>query len=236
MRLRINKISLVGTSREFTLNRSLNIVTGSIFTGKTTLMRCIRGLLGSSLNKFSREARTHITNLAGEILIGNDIYEVIRPFVTTDYAPVSIGGESEAERLPALRGKSDEKTYGDWLLEKFGLPNLKVPNAPTRDDSETSSLSVNDYLMYCYLRQTEISTSVFGHTDNYKNNKRKFVFEVIYGKYDVEVAQLQMQRREIVRELRRLENYATTIEEFISGTPFQNRVRIERPYYTILTV
>jgi hypothetical protein len=98
MRLRINKFGLVGTSREFVLGRNLNILTGSIFTGKTTLMKCIRGLLGSSLNNFSREARSNITNLAGELLIDNDIYEVIRPFVTTKYATISIGGENVAER------------------------------------------------------------------------------------------------------------------------------------------
>ena len=226
MRLRINKISLIGTSREFLTVPGLNIVTGSITTGKTTLMRCFRGLLGSSLNNFSREAREHITNLAGEILIGNSTFEIIRPFVTTGDANVFIGGEGEAERLPALRGKSDEKTYGSWLLEKLALPTLRVPTSPTKDDSDTSPLSINDYLMYCHLRQDEIDTSVFGHTDFSKNNKRKYIFEVIYGKYDVEVAQLQMQRRETVSEIRRLQNYTKTVEEFLSGTPFENRATI----------
>ena len=226
MRLRINKISLIGANREFSTDPGLNIVTGSITTGKTTLMRCFRGLLGSSLNDFSREAKEHITNLAGEILIGNSTYEVIRPFVTTVDATVSIGGVGEAERLPAVRGKSDEKTYGSWLLEKLDLPTLRVPTAPTKDDSDTSPLSINDYLMYCYLRQDEIDTSVFGHTDFSKNNKRKYVFEVIYGKYDVEVAQLQMQRREIGSEIGRLKNYTKTVEEFLSGTPFENRAAI----------
>ena len=226
MRLRINKISLIGANREFSTDPGLNIVTGSITTGKTTLMRCFRGLLGSSLKDFSREAKEHITNLAGEILIGNSTYEVIRPFVTTVDATVSIGGVGEAERLPAIRGKSDEKTYGSWLLEKLDLPTLRVPTAPTKDDSDTSPLSINDYLMYCYLRQDEIDTSVFGHTDFSKNNKRKYVFEVIYGKYDVEVAQLQMQRREIGSEIGRLKNYTKTVEEFLSGTPFENRAAI----------
>lgn len=226
MRLRINKISLIGANREFSTDPGLNIVTGSITTGKTTLMRCFRGLLGSSLKDFSREAKEHITNLAGEILIGNSTYEVIRPFVTTGDATVSIGGVGEAERLPAIRGKSDEKTYGSWLLEKLDLPTLRVPTAPTKDDSDTSPLSINDYLMYCYLRQDEIDTSVFGHTDFSKNNKRKYVFEVIYGKYDVEVAQLQMQRREIGSEIGRLKNYTKTVEEFLSGTPFENRAAI----------
>ena len=226
MRLRISKISLIGTGREFLTVPGLNVVTGSITTGKTTLMKCFRGLLGSSLNNFSREARDHITNLAGEILVGDSTFEIIRPFVTTSDATVSIGGENEAERLPALRGKPDEKTYGTWLLEKLSLPTLRVPTSSTKDDSDTSPLSINDYLMYCYLRQDEIDTSVFGHTDFSKNNKRKYVFEVIYGKYDVEVAQLQMQRREISSEIRRLQNYTKTVEEFLSGTPFDNRATI----------
>ena len=226
MRVCINKIKLVGANRELHLQAGLNIITGSITTGKTTLIKCFRGLLGSVLKDFSREARGNITNLAGELLIGNHAYEIIRPFVTTSDTMVSIAGENEAIRLPALRGKADEKTYGTWLLEKLSLPTLRVPTAPTQDDSDTSPLSINDYIMYCHLRQDEIDSSVFGHTNYSKNNKRKYVFEVIYGKYDVEIAQLQIKRRETVSEIRRLENYTKTIDEFLTGTPFENRATI----------
>jgi DNA repair exonuclease SbcCD ATPase subunit len=226
MRIHINKIDLLGTGREFSLKPGLNIVTGSITTGKTTLIKCFRGLLGSVLKDFSREARENITNLAGEILLDNNVYEIVRPFVTTNDALVSVSGGSEAKRLPAIRGKSDEETYGTWLLEKLNLPTLRVPTAPTQDDSDTSPLSINDYMMYCHLRQDEIDSSVFGHTNFSKNNKRKYVFEVIYGKYDVEMAQLQMKRREIVSEIRRLQNYGKTIDEFLAGTPFENRAAI----------
>jgi DNA repair exonuclease SbcCD ATPase subunit len=226
MKLCINRINLIGANREFPLQPGLNIITGSITTGKTTLIKCFRGLLGAVLKDFSREARNHITNLAGEIQIGSNTYEIIRPFVTTSDAVVSIAGENEAERLPAIRGKTDGKTYGTWLLEKLNLPTLRVPTAPTQDDSDTSPLSINDYLMYCHLRQDEIDSSVFGHTNFSKNNKRKYVFEVIYGKYDVEVAELQMERREKSSEIRRLQNYAKTIEEFLTGTPFENRAAI----------
>ncbi|MEG4227228.1 hypothetical protein QUA35_14850 [Microcoleus sp. N9_B2] len=226
MRIHINKIDLVGTGREFSLTPGLKIITGSITTGKTTLIKCFRGLLGSILKDFSREARENITNLAGEIIIGDNAYEIIRPFVTTRDALISIAGENETKRLPALLGKSDEETYGTWLLEKLNLPTLKVPTAPTQDDSDTSPLSINDYMMYCHLRQDEIDSSVFGHTNFSKNNKRKYVFEVIYGKYDVEIAQLQMKRSETVSEIRRLHNYTKTIDEFLTGTPFENRAAI----------
>ncbi len=226
MRIRINRINLLGAEREFSLQPGLNIITGSITTGKTTLIKCFRGLLGSALKNFSREARDHITNLAGEILIGNTAYEIIRPFVTTGDAMVSIAGDNEAEQLPALRGKTNEKTYGAWLLEKLNLPILRVPTAPTQEDSNTSPLSINDYMMYCHLRQDEIDGSVFGHTDFTKNNKRKYIFEVLYGKYDVEVAQLQEERREVSTEIRRLQNYTKTVDEFLVGTPFENRAAI----------
>jgi hypothetical protein len=79
--------------------------------------------------------------------------------------------------------------------------------------------------MYCHLHQDEIDSNVFGHT-TFKNNKRKFVFEVIYGKYDAEIAQLQMKRRETVREIQRLQNYTKTVDEFLAGTPFENRATI----------
>ena len=88
MRVYINKIKLLGTSREFSLRPGLNIITGSITTGKTTLIKCLRGLLGSNLKDFSREARNNITHLAGEIFIGDNAYEIIRPFVMTNDAMV----------------------------------------------------------------------------------------------------------------------------------------------------
>jgi energy-coupling factor transporter ATP-binding protein EcfA2 len=228
MKLQINKIALVGTSREFTLNSGLNIITGSTVTGKTTLMKCLRGLLGSRLRNFTKEASSNITHLTGNISIGYNVYNVIRPYSTTVDAMVSIGGNNEVERIPVLSSKNDKKTYGNWLLEKLSLPVLKVPvlkppNTKTQNESHISLLSINDYMMFCDLRQTEIANSVLGHTDQYKNNKRLYVFEVIYGKYDVRIADLEAQRLSTIREINRLENYAKNIGEFLLGTSFENR-------------
>jgi hypothetical protein len=229
VRLRINTLALLGAERRYTLTPGLNIVSGSVATGKTTLLRCMRGLLGDRLDQFPREARETITSLAGEIVIGDDVYDIVRPFVTTDTARVDIAGAEEVRRLPAFRAIGEESTtYGNWLLEKLHLPRLNVPTAPTQPDSASSPLSINDYMMYCHLRQDEIDSSVFGHTNQFKNTKRKFVFEVVYGKYDVEISSLQEEVREVYGELRRLRSQGRTIAEFITGTPFENRAAIER--------
>lgn len=229
MRLRINTIELIGAERRFSLRPGLNVITGPIASGKTTLLRCMRALLGNKLKNFPREARETISNLAGELLIGDETYDIVRPFVTTANAKVDVAGLNEARRLPALLATEGEQiTYANWLSDKLHLPRINVPIAPTQPDSDTSPLSVNDYLLYCHLRQDEIDNSVFGHTDQAKNNKRKFVFEVAYGKYDVEISALQEERRNVYGELRRLRAQARTIEEFVAGTPFENRAAIER--------
>jgi energy-coupling factor transporter ATP-binding protein EcfA2 len=229
MRIRIDSLALVGAERNFLLNPGLNIITGPIASGKTTLLQCLRGLLGDRIEHFPREARETITNLAGELLIGDQRFDVVRPFVTTDTAKVDIAGETEVKRLPVLRAtESETTTYGNWLLEKLRLPRIYVPTAPTQPDSATSPLSINDYLMYCYLKQDEIDNSVFGHTHQAKNIKRRFVFEVVYGKYDVEVSSLQEEMRDVYSELRRLKSQSRTIEEFMTGTALENRAALER--------
>lgn len=229
MKLQLKHLHLLGTDRRFSFLPGLNIISGPIATGKTTLVRCAQGLLGSSLRNFSREARDTITDLVGEIEIGIDRYQISRPFVTTRTARVDIAGSSETLRVPALAASSfQEQTYGRWLQNKLGLPVLQVPLAPSREDSDFSPVSVNDYLMYCYLEQDEIDKSVFGHDNYYKNNKRKYVFDIVYRRYDVRIAQLQEQLRDRLRELRRLQNHASTLDELLENTPFANQAAIER--------
>jgi energy-coupling factor transporter ATP-binding protein EcfA2 len=152
VRLRIDSITLIGAERGFSLQAGLNIITGPIASGKTTLLRCMRGLFGDGLENFPREAREIITNLAGKVLIGKEAYDIVRPFVTTPTAMIDIAGLNEARRLPAFRAVEGEQlTYTNWLLQELRLPRINVPTAPTQPDSDTSPLSINDYMMYCHL-------------------------------------------------------------------------------------
>lgn len=228
MRAKISSISLIGAERVFSFKDGLNIITGPIATGKTTLLRCIRGVFGSGLQNFPREARETISNIACEVELGESTFNIVRPFITTQTAKVDIAGKNETRRLPALQATSSlEVTYTRWLLEKLGLPILEVPTAPTRTDSDFSPVSINDFMMYCYLRQDEIDNNVFGHTNPFKNIKRKYVFEIVYGKYNIELANLYDELRDVSRDLSRMRGKAKTIEEFLEDTPFENKASIE---------
>ncbi len=64
MKVRIESIRLLGADRNFEFSSGLNIIVGSIATGKTTLQRCMRGLLGSGLENFppARRAARFLTS------------------------------------------------------------------------------------------------------------------------------------------------------------------------------
>ena len=107
------------------------------------------------------------------------------------------------------------------------LPRIDVPSAPTRPDSDPTPVSINDYLLYSYLAQDELGFSVFGHRDPFKNTKRKYVFQITYGLYDLKTAQIQELLRDVQGRLRAIRSRQALFDTFFDGTPLENRARIE---------
>lgn len=230
MILRVNSIALVGTSREARFEPGLNVILGPISTGKTSLMKLLEVLLGGNYRRINPEVDRSVSELAGELKIGEGTYSVIRPLVQTDTARVQVAGEGIAERLPAMRQDGGAPlTYGVWLLERLGLPILRVPQAPTRPtESSFIPVSINDYIRYCRLRQDEIDVDVLGSSVSFRDIKRRYVFRILYGGYDVEVARLQDELRTLQYELSQLEGGRAAFDRFLEGTALENRADIQR--------
>lgn len=229
MIVRINNVRLEGTAREIFFEPGLNIITGPIASGKTTLIRLVKSLLGGSLANLPPEAKQSVTAVSGDITLGEKRYTVFRPAVTTPDATIEIAGERLGLRIPLSQPTGTSKeTYGRWLLERLNLPRLSVPSAPTKPESEPTPVTIRDYLHYCSIDQDEIGFSVFGHTDPFKNIKRKYVFEIVYGLYSVETARLQEQLREVQSNLRQLKSRTELFSHFLEDTPFENRAQLEK--------
>ncbi|MDE0000531.1 MAG: hypothetical protein OXQ89_22540 [Rhodospirillaceae bacterium] len=227
MRVQVNTITLEGADRTVSFEPGLNIVTGPIASGKTTLVRYLRFLLGASLGHPPIEARENVTSVSGSVELADNSFSIMRPAVSTVNARVEIAGPQNAWRLPA-RLSPDGETYVNWLLKQLDLPRIDVPSAPTKPDSDTTPVSINDYFLYSYLSQDELGFSVFGHRDWAKNIKRRYVFEITYGYYDVNTAQIQERLRNVQGRLRELHSRKELFDTFFDGTPLENRMRIER--------
>jgi hypothetical protein len=229
VRLRIEEITLVGTSRTIRFEPGMNAIVGSMSGGKTATVSCLRALLGADVSVVPElRGRT----IAGTVLVGDRRFHIVRTLVTTPNSMVEIaevGGRREVWRLPAsqLQAGYDE-TFRDWWRNVLRLPRLSVPRAPNDDRSPLVPVTISDYLMYCVLRQKEIDSSVFGTPDNYsKNIKRKYVFEILYGLYDPEAAGLRDRLREVTTELAALTADANTLERILQTTAFASRAQLE---------
>lgn len=227
MRVRIQSIHLVGTDRVVRFQPGLNIITGPIASGKTTLMRLCHGLFGTGLENFPPEVKRNVVAIGGQLLLGDHEFTVVRPFVTTKTAKVDVSGLDSTLRLPALvLDETAAYTYGQWLLRTLGLPDLRVPSAPTRPESDPTPLSINDFFLYCVLSQETIDNSVCGHRDTFKNIKRKYVFEVLYGIYNTEIFKVQERLHQVNAQLSQLSTQVSSFEKVLSGTPWENRAEL----------
>ncbi|TWE13172.1 hypothetical protein [Rudaeicoccus suwonensis] len=218
--LRLNEIDLVGGARAVTFQPGLNLVRGDITTGKTTLIRLIHALLGSIPNNLPPET-TAVRAIRGKVLLGATFWNVYRPMVTTNDTPVEVasipdvaGAESIAARLPA----GGQRGYGDFLLDQLALPIVSVPRARREPTNELSPVTINDWLLYCIVTGDDLDTQVFGHRHPFRDLKRRWVFEIAYGLYDEEMANLAASLRRIDLEIRASESEAEVIRQFLAGT------------------
>ena len=190
--LRVESVELVGGFRTVTLQSGYNLVRGDITTGKTTFVRLLRGLLGAIPRHLPPETAA-VRSIAAQLVLGSRQWQVLRPLVTTKDTPVEVAeagtGEGDpgiALRLPAAGAGG----FGEFLLKRLAVPVVLVPKARHDPTAELSPVTINDWLNYCIVPGDELDAQVFGHRDAFRDSKRKWVFEVLYGLYDAELAEL----------------------------------------------
>ena len=228
MKLQINNITLIGTSRSIDFLPGFNVITGPISTGKTALMRLCRIALGSKIGSLPPEVKL-IYGIKGIIVARNATIDIFRSLSSSRDAPVEIAMDDVTERLPALESDIvSSRSYGQWLIEQLALPRLEVPTAPTILESTPTPISINDYMIYCDLPKEEIRSEVFGHRNQYKDIKRRYVFRIAYGDYNAEQESLISELRTIRVELSSLRVDTGTLERLLEGTQWENRALLER--------
>lgn len=218
--LRVDEVELIGGARTVTFRPGLNLVRGDITTGKTTLIRLLHGLLGSIPSSLPPETSA-VRALRGRLLLGTQTWNVYRPMVTSKEAPVEVASAQAADdgpgfavRLPA----AGQGGYGEFLLAQLALPIISVPRARREPTNELSPVTINDWLLYCIVTGDDLDTQIFGHRDTFRDLKRRWVFEIAYGLYDEELANLSANLRRVDLAIRASESEAEVIRQFLAGT------------------
>src|ERR1035441_216701 len=91
--LELETIELVGGGRVVEFWPGLNIIQGDITTGKTTLIRLIRAMLGTMPNALEPEVN-YIRAIRGLVKLSDRSWRIYRPRTTTADALVEIAEEN----------------------------------------------------------------------------------------------------------------------------------------------
>ncbi|MGC0403360.1 RNA polymerase-binding transcription factor DksA [Streptomyces sp. SAI-126] len=229
-RLMVLELDLVGGNRRVILGPGLNFVHGTITTGKTTFVRLIRALLGTVPDDLPAETSV-IDSLKATICTAGKVWVVNRPLTTTRTAPVDVvesnppaNEEGIAIRLPAAGASA---SFGRFLQDQLGIPAVSVPQAKSKPAGNLTSVTMTDWLGYCIVTGDEIDSQVFGHLHPFRNQKRKWIFELAYGLYDSVLAQLAADLNLVNSKIAAMEHEEDFQQKFLSGTPFANQQALE---------
>lgn len=227
--LRVESVDLVGGFRTVTLQSGYNLIRGDITTGKTTFVRLLRGLLGAVPRHLPPEAAA-VRSIGARLVLGSGQWQVLRPMVTTKETPVEVAevGRSGddpgiALRLPAAGAGG----FGEFLLKRLAVPVVLVPKARQDPTAELSPVTINDWLNYCIVPGDELDAQVFGHRDAFRDSKRKWVFEVLYGLYDAELAELNSEISRLNKLIASTEGEQEIVAKFLAEVGVGDRAWLE---------
>ena len=227
-RLTVFRVDLIGGGRVVELNPSLNFIRGDITTGKTTFVHLIRSMLATVPTGLPPEVSA-VRAIQGTIRLRSRLWQVYRPLTTTRDAPIeiaSLDGSTDSGDAIRLRATGAEGSYGGFVLDHLGLPAVSVPEGSTTT-SRLNPVSMADWLGYCIITGDELDSSVFGHTNVFRDRKRRWIFQLVYGYYDADFLNLIALRRGVELRLDALDQESEIIQRFLERTPFADRVSLE---------
>ena len=224
-KLELIQVELVGGGRTIDFRPGFNIIQGDITTGKTTLVRLIRAMLGTMPSGLPPEVN-YISAIRGNVLLGQQFWYLYRPRTSTSRALVEVSEqhprpyhEPVSLRIP-ISGPG--RTYSTFLLEQLEIPAVSVPQARNQPTGVLTPVTMTDWLGYCIVTGDELDTQVFGHHREWRDVKRRWVFELAYGYYEPDLALLNARLRAVEIQLANLGRDAVVREKFLVDTPFQD--------------
>lgn len=253
--LRIRGLRLLGYRKNYEIRfadgdswNPLNLITGEISTGKTTILEFIDYCFGGSAfpqhpevvdavkaAQLSIEANVPVELEQEDAEIGPDAARLgyarrrflIQRSVEGSIKDVLIfsGDLDEVEKIAPTIVSSDSsanESISKFLLQLCGLDGIRLRVAPTKSDSATHQLSFRDTAPLWFLTNTRLDNKnlAFEHTPH-KANKLRQVVDIIFDVFDEDRAILAGQVAELQEQLRGERKGIDALRRFIreQGVP-----------------
>lgn len=191
LRLRRVRLDPPDAHHSWEFPNGVTVIVGASGGGKTQLLNLIRSGLGLDV-PLVKEVR----QAAGAVTLDVEIHG----------APMQLTRRLSQTTVDVSEGDDPVRTFslnpnhntlpllGDWLLQRLGIPVVRVGASRKGKSNRTTRISFEDVFAYCDLEQDEMDRSTVYDRDAFRNIKRASTFELLYGIIDAQIADLEAER------------------------------------------
>jgi len=211
----LEKLTLIGIRKNYEVKfkNGLNIISGPMLTGKSSIAEMINYAFGSQKHNMYIEMRKSCKEVELDFFIGESKYKIVRPLFDFN-RPIKlykwkqeIGDFSKDFELLTIESPVNENSLSAFLLDKMGLSNITVAN---------QTFSFRDLFKYCYVKQSTIdSENLLQEKDWSSSIKRKPTFEIIFNIYDKLLGDLKQKLKEKRQYINNLVKKREGVLEFL---------------------
>ncbi len=234
--LKIEILVLVGRRKNYSIpfQSGLNIVYGDSATGKSSILECINYLLGSSKFVYDREIESAILYLMMQVNLNGSIYTIKRDLfdagADVEVFPSSLDAIEEIfpkKYSPSFEKEGQDGYYSDFLLSALNMPNLKMRQAPTKDESPLVRLSFRDIFQFCYLKQDDVGAKSLLGDGGYRAVKNRETFKYLFNLLDTTIADLQSEISAASVNQKRLNSTYKAVSDFLRTVELKTEFDLE---------
>ncbi|WP_026894265.1 hypothetical protein [Clostridiisalibacter paucivorans] len=221
-RLRLLRLIISGERYKRTLNidKSLIIIKGDGFSGKSLVLNLIAYCLGGKTKIIDLSVQKELNDYCDEVFLelkaGDSIYTINRNLKhDKNTINIYLCGYDEHKEYSPWRKKDDEAN--DFFAEQFQIPLHTILRKKSGSkDLNQEKISFRDYMRYIFIHQGELGTNQFLKNNNtFISGKNKEVFKIIN---DLVIPDLENINKEIQikqNELNKLEKVNIGLDDYL---------------------
>jgi hypothetical protein len=223
--IHLNRLRLTGPRRHYDVDfdardDNVAIIAGPIHTGKTTILQLVDYLLGDDEHPTHPELARSVRSAALELTISGERWTIERPLFSVEQVaylrPGGLDDDGPLQRK-TIDPPGEADALSEWLLDRVGLPGLRLRVTEGNPNSSAHVLSFRDLMWLAFLPSKRLDNEALLHEGHdQKHYKLRQVIEVLFDVHDDRLAQLLDQQKRIRDERRDAQQEVANLETFLA--------------------